>query len=150
MNGWMDDCRFPSLPGLDGEGFVEELLVEVFLDVVHQDDSHAALVVLRPAGPPHHLQYVRDGEVHVPRLLAVKVLRALHHHQVGGEIHPPGQGASGDQDLRRRGGAMCDKLQRKGGECASYHSHGGISPSGQGASGDQHLPGRGGARGDKL
>ena len=47
----------------------------------------------------HHLQHIRDGHVHVSLLLAVVELRALDHHQVGGEVHAPGNGSSGDQHL---------------------------------------------------
>ena len=45
-------------PGLDGEGLIEELLVEVLLDIVDQDDRLALVVKLRPAGPAHHLQHI--------------------------------------------------------------------------------------------
>ena len=32
--------------GLDGERFVQELLVEMLLDIVHKDRGHAALIIL--------------------------------------------------------------------------------------------------------
>ena len=44
--------------GLDGEGLVEEFLVEMLLDVVHENDGFALVVELRAAGAPHHLQHV--------------------------------------------------------------------------------------------
>ena len=41
---------------LDREGFVEELLVEVLLDVVHEHDRDPVVVVLRAPRATHHLQ----------------------------------------------------------------------------------------------
>ena len=35
--------------GLDGERFVQELLVEMLLDIVHKDRGHAALIILGSA-----------------------------------------------------------------------------------------------------
>mmetsp|Transcript_21616 Transcript_21616/g.58162 ORF Transcript_21616/g.58162 Transcript_21616/m.58162 type:complete len:581 (-) Transcript_21616:369-2111(-) len=56
------------------------------------------VVVLRPPCAPHHLQHVRDGEVHIALLLAVVELRALDDDKVGGEVDPPGEGGGGDED----------------------------------------------------
>ena len=42
--------------GLDGEGLVEELLVESLLDVVDEDRGHALVIVLGPPSPTNHLQ----------------------------------------------------------------------------------------------
>ena len=38
--------------------FVQELLVEVFLDVMHKNDCHTVVVELRSTGTTHHLQNV--------------------------------------------------------------------------------------------
>ena len=45
-------------------------------------------------------QPTRDGEVDVSASLAVVVLGALDDHQVGREVHAPGQRAGRDQHLK--------------------------------------------------
>ncbi len=52
--------------GFNREGFVEELLVESLLWLVDHNHCHSVLIVLRPSRSSHHLQYIRDGEVHIP------------------------------------------------------------------------------------
>ena len=42
---------------LDREGFVEELLVKVLLDVVHENDGDSVVVVLRSTRATHHLKW---------------------------------------------------------------------------------------------
>lgn len=51
------------------------------------------------AGPDRTGPGTCDGVVHVAPGLAVVVLRPFDHHQVGGEVDPPGQGAGRDQNL---------------------------------------------------
>lgn len=50
--------RGAVLPGLYRERLVQELLIEVLLDVVHQNDRFALLVKLRATCPAHHLQNI--------------------------------------------------------------------------------------------
>ena len=42
---------------LDREGFVEELLVKVLLDVVDENDGDSVVVVLRSTRATHHLKW---------------------------------------------------------------------------------------------
>ncbi len=79
-----------QLPGLDRERLVQKLLVEVFLDVVNQDHSHPTFIILWSPCAPHHLQYICDGEIHVPPCLAIIILRAFHNDQVSWEVYAPG------------------------------------------------------------
>jgi hypothetical protein len=51
----------------------------------------AMVVELRAAGTSHHLQHVRDGEIHVAARGCVIELRALYHHQVSREVDAPRQ-----------------------------------------------------------
>jgi hypothetical protein len=82
------------------EGLIKELLVVVFFDVMHQNDCHTLVIVLRSASSAHHLQHISDWIVHIALCLAVKILSPLHYHQVGGKIDPPSQGAGGNKDLQ--------------------------------------------------
>ena len=58
------------------KGFVEKLLVEVLLHVVHHDDRLAGRVELRSTCTAHHLQHVGDREVDVAMRFAIVVLRS--------------------------------------------------------------------------
>ena len=71
----------------------------MFLDVVNKNHSYTSVVVLRPPGPPHHLEDVRDWVVDVALRLPVEILGSLDDHQVGGEIDSPGQRTCGNKDL---------------------------------------------------
>mmetsp|Transcript_29084 Transcript_29084/g.91049 ORF Transcript_29084/g.91049 Transcript_29084/m.91049 type:complete len:573 (+) Transcript_29084:1267-2985(+) len=86
---------------LDGEGLVQELLVEGLLWLVHEDDGDRLCVELRPAGAPHHLEHVRHREVDVPLRLAVVVLGPLDDDEVGGEVDAPREGRGADEDEDR-------------------------------------------------
>ncbi len=66
---------------------------------MHHDDSNTRLVVLGPAGTTHHLQNVRDGEIHVPPSGCVEKLRTLDDDQVSRGVDPPRQRGRGHQDL---------------------------------------------------
>lgn len=44
------------LPGFNRERLIEELLVEIFLDVMDQNDSFALVIKLRTTSSSHHLQ----------------------------------------------------------------------------------------------
>lgn len=57
-------CIHNSL-GLHWERLVEELLIEMFLDIVHQDYCHSSVIVLWSPRPPHHLEDVSDWVVHI-------------------------------------------------------------------------------------
>lgn len=46
------------LPGLHREWFIEELLIEVFLDVLDKDDGFALVIKLRSTCSTHHLQNI--------------------------------------------------------------------------------------------
>ncbi len=53
-----------------------------------------------PARPPNHLYEVRDGVVAGAQPAAVVVLRARHHHQVGGRVaQAPAHGGGAHQHL---------------------------------------------------
>lgn len=54
---WCSAATAPS-PGLHRKRLVQELLVEILLDVVHQDDGFALVVKLGAPRPAHHLQNV--------------------------------------------------------------------------------------------
>ena len=64
-----------------------------------EDDAHAGGVELRAARAAHHLQHVRDGEVHVALAGAVVELGALDDHQVRGQVHAPGERGGADEDV---------------------------------------------------
>ena len=69
-----------------------------------ENDSHTLIVILWPASPPHHLQDVGDGVVDVALGFAIEVLCSFDNHEMGREVDPPGQSASGYQYLVRKGG----------------------------------------------
>mmetsp|Transcript_9219 Transcript_9219/g.31869 ORF Transcript_9219/g.31869 Transcript_9219/m.31869 type:complete len:371 (+) Transcript_9219:5572-6684(+) len=84
---------------LDRQLLVEEAQVELELVVRSDDDSHAKLVKLRPAGPSQHLHHVQLAQLVPPRKGRVVHLGPLDHNGVGWEVHAPRQGGRGDQDL---------------------------------------------------
>lgn len=45
-------------PWLDWKRLIEKLLVEVLLDIMHQDDRFALVIELRATCSPHHLQNI--------------------------------------------------------------------------------------------
>lgn len=61
------DSRHVTVPGLNRERLVEELLVEILLDVVDEDDRFALVIKLRPACSPHHLQNIYTHGTYITR-----------------------------------------------------------------------------------
>lgn len=58
----MGKCEdFKVRPGLHREWLIEELLVEMLLDIMHQDDGFALAVVLWSSCPAHHLKHIWGG-----------------------------------------------------------------------------------------
>jgi len=84
---------------LNREWLVKELFVKILLLVMDKDDGDSFRVKLRTPCPSHHLQNVRNRHIHVAVRLSVKVFRSFDYYQVSREIHTPGQGGSGNQDL---------------------------------------------------
>ena len=56
--------------------FVEKLLVEILLHVVHHDHGLAGRVELRSTCTAHHLQHVGDGKINVAMRFTIVVLRS--------------------------------------------------------------------------
>lgn len=52
------DHKTVMLPGLNREGLIEELLVEILLNVMDKNDGFALVIKLRSTCSPHHLQNI--------------------------------------------------------------------------------------------
>lgn len=84
---------------LYGERFIEELLVEVFLLLLHKHTCNTTIIKPRPTRSSNHLEQISEWEVHVSLELRVKELSPLDDDQSGGEIDSPGEGRSRHENL---------------------------------------------------
>lgn len=84
---------------LQRKRLVQKLEVKRLLGLMDEETRDAGLVEALPPGAAHHLQHVRQRQLHVAPRLGVVVLRALDHHQPRGEVHAPRERGRADQDL---------------------------------------------------
>lgn len=73
MDGQRELRRQRKVP-FNGEGLVDELLVEVLLILLDHDHSDTFSVELRAASAAHHLKHIGHGEVDIAVSLCVEVL----------------------------------------------------------------------------
>lgn len=67
--------------GLNREGIVEILSIEVLLALLHEHAGYAFIVELWTTRATNHLENVRHRHVHITLCLRVKELRAFNDHQ---------------------------------------------------------------------
>ena len=47
-----------AIPRFHRERLVQKLLIEMFLHIVDEDNSHSVIIKLWTSGTPHHLQHI--------------------------------------------------------------------------------------------
>mmetsp|Transcript_12631 Transcript_12631/g.19643 ORF Transcript_12631/g.19643 Transcript_12631/m.19643 type:complete len:314 (-) Transcript_12631:2895-3836(-) len=92
-------CQLASEGALDGEGLVEELLVEVLLFFGDHHAGDTAVIELRTAGTTDHLEEVGQWEVDVSLQVRVIELSTLYYDKSRREVDTPSQGTRSDEHL---------------------------------------------------
>lgn len=87
---------------LNREWLVEELLVERFFHVVHQDNCYARIVELWSTCSTNHLQNVGDGHIDVPFEFSIVILGSFDHYQMCWEVDATSQSCCCYQNLKNK------------------------------------------------
>jgi len=85
---------------LHGKGFMEKLLVEGFLRLVHEDARDTGVVELWAPRTAHHLEHIGDRHVYVLALLRIEIFGTFDNHQVARQVDTPCEDVKRDKALK--------------------------------------------------